>query len=283
MAPSRSGGNRTRAVHVSANDLRASGRDDRARRRLHGGCPQVPALVNGQKLDTGPSFCYPDEQYVQATDVSRCSSPVGSNTLGFLHHWYRAGKGRPQSAPGLLAQLSVRFTDGRRFRVGTDRTWKQREAEWLPAAQRNTDAGDFVEIIDGALEPVGLGGGGYDDSDWAAAPVLGPVGTAPFTSLFVQRTRITELPLRRPLSPRSTTERSSWTSGRSTLPARLCSSTEGIAGRTISMHVGYVLDPDGHVSTTHATQQTNLAFYYIERDGSQIFEPYTYLGFDISK
>ncbi len=45
------------------------------------------------------------------------------------------------------------------------------------------------------------------------------------------------------------------------------------------MHVGYLLDPDGHVSTTHATQQTNLAFYYIERDGAQTFDPYTYLGF----
>ena len=28
--------------------------------------------VNGQKLDTGPSFCYPNEQYVQATERERC-------------------------------------------------------------------------------------------------------------------------------------------------------------------------------------------------------------------
>ena len=54
---------------------------------------------------------------------------------------------------------------------------------------------------------------------------------------------------------------------------------DGVAGRMISMHVGYVLDPDGHVSTTNDTQATNLALYYIERDGRQTFEPYTYLGF----
>ena len=41
-------------------------------------------------------------------------------------------------------------------------------------------------------------------------------------------------------------------------------------GRTISMHVGYVLDPDGHVSTIHDTQATNLALYYIDTTVAKI-------------
>ncbi|MGO9344444.1 MAG: family 78 glycoside hydrolase catalytic domain [Acidimicrobiales bacterium] len=235
--------------------------------------------LNGQKLDTGPSFCYPDEQYVQATDVSGALATGARNAVGFLHRWYSAGKGRPQSAPGLLAQISLRFTDGRRYVWATDETWKQRPAEWLPAAQRNTDAGDFVEFIDGRLAPSGWSEAGYDDGDWSAAPVLGPVGTAPFTDLYAQRTRITELALS-PTSVNTLDDGAVVLDFGKIYAARpIVDFRQGISGRTISMHVGYVLDPDGHVSTTHATQQTNLAFYYIERDGAQTFDPYTYLGF----
>ena len=42
---------------------------------------------------------------------------------------------------------------------------------------------------------------------------------------------------------------------------------------------GYLLDPDGQVSTLHGTQGTNLSFSYIMRDGAQTFEAFTYLGF----
>lgn len=235
--------------------------------------------LNGQKLDTGPSFCYPDEQYVQATDVSGALVAGGRNAIGFLHHWYSAGKGRPQSAPGLLAQVSVHFTDGRRYVVGTDATWTQRPAEWLPAAQRNTDAGDFVEIIDARSAPTGWSQAGYDASGWTKAAVMGPVGTAPFTKLYAQRTRISELQLL-PASVTTLDDGAVIVDFGKIYAARpIVEFHEGVSGRTVSMHVGYVLDPDGHVSTTHATQQTNLAFYYIERDGAQRFDPYTYLGF----
>ena len=45
------------------------------------------------------------------------------------------------------------------------------------------------------------------------------------------------------------------------------------------MHVGYLLDPDGQVSTVHGAQQTDLSFSYIQRDGMQSFEALNYLGF----
>ncbi len=53
----------------------------------------------------------------------------------------------------------------------------------------------------------------------------------------------------------------------------------GQAGRTVPMHVGYLLDPDGQVSTTHGTQVTNLTFSYVMRDGPQTFEAFSFLGF----
>jgi len=109
--------------------------------------------------------------------------------------------------------------------------------------------------------------------------VRGPVGTAPFTHLYAQRTRIAEhiVP---PLSL--------WTlptgavvvdfgkvyAGRPTVVFE-----NGEAGHTVPMHVGYTLDPDGSVSTTHNTQGTDLSFSYIQRTGNQTFRPYWYLGF----
>ena len=45
------------------------------------------------------------------------------------------------------------------------------------------------------------------------------------------------------------------------------------------MHVGYLLDGDGQVSTTHGTQGTDLSFTYVQRRGAQQFVPFTFLGF----
>jgi alpha-L-rhamnosidase len=244
-----------------------------------GGAHKYQLWINGSKLDTGPSFCYPDEQYVQATDVTKALSSGKKNVVGFLHHWYSAGKGRPTSAPGLLAQLSVHYANGTKIVVGTDESWVERAAEWLPAAQRNTDAGDFVEIIDARSTPLGWSTAGYNDSGWEPVTVLGRVGTSPFTHLYAQRTRIVETVVK-PVSV-TTLENGAVVAdfGKVYAARPNVSFREGLAGRMIPMHVGYVTDPDGHVSTIHATQATNLAFSYIERDGSQIFDPYTYLGF----
>jgi alpha-L-rhamnosidase len=235
--------------------------------------------INGVKADTGPSFCYPDEQYFQATDVGDLVRPGSPNAVGFLHHWYSAGKARPTSMPGLLAQLSVVYADGRRIIIGTDGTWKQRRAEWLPSPQRNTDGGDFIETIDGRQTPLGWSEPSYDDGSWQQAPEIGPVGSRPFTGLYGLKTRIEEIPI--PAVTVKTLEGGAVIVdfGKVYAARPTVEFLSGVTGRMIPMHVGYVLDPDGHVSTLHATQATNLAFYYIERDGRQKFDPYTFLGF----
>ncbi len=55
--------------------------------------------------------------------------------------------------------------------------------------------------------------------------------------------------------------------------------TRGDPGRTVTLRAGYLLDPDGQVSTLHGTQETNLSSSYIMRAGSQAFEAFTYFGF----
>ena len=50
-------------------------------------------------------------------------------------------------------------------------------------------------------------------------------------------------------------------------------------GSSVTIRAGYLLDPDGQVSTLHGTQGTNLTSTYIMRAGKQDFEAFTYFGF----
>lgn len=235
--------------------------------------------VNGSLVGTGPAFSYPDQSYVQATDVTAAVRAGRDNAVGFLHHWYSSGSGRPLSAPGLLAQVAVHHRDGSVTVVGTDGRWRERPGEWLPAPQRNNESGEFVEMIDARLAPLGWSEPSYDDAGWAPAAVRGPVGTAPFLGLFALRTRIVEHPVA-PVSVRTLPSGSVVVDFGKVYAARpTVRFAAGTAGRTVPMHVGYLLDPDGRVSTTHGTQATDLSFTYTQRDGPQTFVPYTFLGF----
>lgn len=235
--------------------------------------------VNGTMVDTGPAFSYPDESYYQATDLTAHLRPGRTNALGLLHHWYASGSGRPLSAPGVLFHLSVEHADGTRQVVGSDGGWRQHPGAWLPGAQRNSSVGEFVENIDGRAIPLGWSRPGYDDASWTPVAVRGPVGTPPFTGLFALRTRITEHALA-PQRVRTLPSGSVVVDFGKVVAARPTVAFEhGVSGRTVPMHVGYLLDADGRVSTTHGTQGTDLAFSYVQRDGAQVFEPYTFLGF----
>ena len=96
-------------------------------------------------------------------------------------------------APGLLACLEIRFTDGRMVRVPTDASWK--------ALKTKISAWDTH---------------GFDDSAWPAAQVIGQLGeqpwgpiTAPDASLFGPQTagipgatRVTYIPYAEPVVAR---------------------------------------------------------------------------------
>lgn len=235
--------------------------------------------ANGRMAATGPCFAYPDEAYYQATDLTPLLRAGRPNAVGLLHHWYGAGNGRPPAVPGALLQLTVHHADGTREVFGTDGGWKELPAEWQPAPPRNTECHDFVEIIDGRQSPLGWSEPGYDDGGWQAPTVLGPAGTTPFTALYAQRTWIEE----HPVAPASVHTLANGAVvvdfGRIYAARPTVAFRHGAAGRTVNMHVGYLLDSDGQVSTTHGTQGTDLSFTYVQRDGAQRFVPFTFLGF----
>jgi alpha-L-rhamnosidase len=235
--------------------------------------------VDGERVDAWPSFSYPDEQYVRSVDLT--GRVVGGRpaVLGVLHRWYGAGKGRPPSAPGLIVQLSLQYRDGRHVVTGTDGSWRELAAEWLPSPLRNNDACDYVEWIDARRQPMGWSVAGYDDGGWDPVRVLGAAGTAPFTATFAQRTRVEEHAVA-PVSVRTLDSGSVVVDFGAVYAARpQVAFRSGQAGRTVPMRVGYLLDPDGQVSTTHGTQVTDLTFSYIQRAGGQVFEAICFLGF----
>jgi alpha-L-rhamnosidase len=236
-------------------------------------------FVDGAAADAWPSFSYPDEQYVRAVDLTGSLAGGRRSAIGVLHRWYGPGQGRPTSSPGLLFQLSVRYTDGRQAVFGSDATWRERPAEWLPSPQRNADVGDFVEWVDGRLQPQGWSSPGYDDTAWSPVTVLGPAGTAPFTTTYAQRTSIRETPVH-PVRLHTVAGDGVVADFGAIYAARpRVTFAQGVPGRTVTVRAGYLLDLDGQVSTLHGTQETNLTSTYIMREGSQAFEAFTYFGF----
>ena len=236
--------------------------------------------VDGTAVDAWPSFSYPDEQYARAVDLTGALAGGRTSAIGVLHRWYGPGQGRPASAPGLLFQLSLQYDDGRHDVVVSDASWRERPAEWLPSPQRNPDGGDFVEWVDGREHPQGWSDPGYDDSTWSPVTVIGPAGTAPFTTTYAQRTTIRESPVL-PVSLHTVAGGAVVADFGAVYPARpQIQFAQGQAGNTISMRAGYLLDPDGQVSTLHGTQETNLSFSYIMGPGGdQAFEAFTYFGY----
>ena len=232
-------------------------------------------------VDAWPSFSYPDEQYVRAVDLTGVVRGGRPAAIGVLHRWYGPGQGRPASSPGLLLQLSLRYADGRREVFGTDASWHERPAEWLPSPLRNADGGDFVEWVDGRLQPQGWDSPGFDDGGdgWSAVTVLGPAGTAPFNGTYAQRTTIVETPVH-PVRLHTVAGSAVVADFGAVYAARpRVTFADGVPGRTVTIRAGYLLDPDGQVSTLHGTQETNLSSSYIMRAGRQDFEMFTYFGF----
>ena len=152
-------------------------------------------FVDGKPVDAWPSFSYPDEQYVRTVDLTGASLGRAAQRPRRAAPLVRAGPGAPASSPGLLFQLSVWYRDGRHVVFGSDGTWRELPAEWLPSPQRNGDVGDFVEWVDGRAQPQGWSSPGFDAGAWSAVTVVGPAGTAPFSRTYAQRTTIRETPV----------------------------------------------------------------------------------------
>jgi alpha-L-rhamnosidase len=239
---------------------------------------QYDLRVNGVRVAHGPSFSYPDQQYYDATDIRTQLRAGALNAIGIISHWESPGQGRPASVPGLIARITVDHADGTHDVITTDAAWRVRAGPWLPAPLRN-DEGDHIEHIDGRADPVGWDRPGFDDRGWAHAIVLGPHPVAPFLHLIAARSHIVE----QRLGPRTLTrlDDGSYVADFGSVIAAtpVVNFHDGVAGRAVRVTAGYLLESDGHVSTTRGVQQTDMHWEYDERGGAQTFRPFGYLGF----
>jgi alpha-L-rhamnosidase len=239
---------------------------------------QYDLRVNGVRVAHGPSFSYPDQQYYEATDIAAQLHAGTTNAIGIISHWESPGQGRPASVPGLIARITIDHADGTHEVVTTDATWRVRAGPWIQGPLRN-DEGDHVEHIDGRADPVGWDRTGFDDRNWAHAVVLGPHPVAPFLHLIAARSHIIEQRLRPRTFTRSSDGAYVADLGSVVAATPVITFHHGATGRAVRVTAGYLLDPDGHVSTTRGVQQTDMHWDYDERAGVQTFRPFGYLGF----
>lgn len=245
-------------------------------------CHQYQAFIDGRLVAQGPAYAYPGEGYYQVVDVTAAVRAGARATIGVLYHWYGPGQGRPEGAPGLLAQLVADRADGSRLIVPSDGQWRVKPGSWLPAPWRNDDGRDYVERIDGRRQSqdAGWAGTGFDDSSWERPLVLPRREHEMFARLRAQPTQ---------LQHHVVAPVSAWTLAGGGLVADFGTVIPaiprvrfraGVSGRRIDLRAGYLLADDGSVSAAERDNQlTDMSYGYIQDDGDQTFEPMTYEGF----
>ena len=271
---------RRRGVH-----LRPQGRESaqllhRVGAGVRGRVAAVPAVHRRQASRfAGRRTRTPTTPTTRRSTSTSLLQPGKPNVIGVLHYWSGPGQGQSGRHPrvagpdrGRARQRHARGDRDRRDlaraqggvarRAASERRGRLRRAHRRAAVTR----------------PIGPRRRSTT-ARWQRVAVIGPPGTKPFTHLVAQRTRIGDQ-LVHPVSVKKLPDGAIVADYGTVIAARpSVQFRDGVAGRRIRMHVGFVLDPDGHVSTTTGTQATDLSFEYIERDGLQVFEPFTYLGF----
>jgi alpha-L-rhamnosidase len=243
---------------------------------------QYALHLNGEVVDRGPAFSYPDDGFYRTVDVTKKLQAGEKATLGALYHWYGSGQGRPRGDRGLLMRLVIDHADGTSQVVVTDGTWRVTRGPWKQAPRRNGDGGDYIEEIDGpavrALD--GWDRPGFDASGWQPAEVIGAHPTPVFKKLQGQEAGLTYTTVR----PEKVTRLASGAlvaDFGTVIPAvPVVRFRDGQAGRHVPMEAGFVLTEDGSVSrSSRDNQNTDLSYGYTQHDGDQTFRAFTYMGF----
>jgi alpha-L-rhamnosidase len=236
--------------------------------------------LNGRLVGQGPSYHYPQYQYYNAYDVKAFLFTNQKNVFAVLTHWFGAGQGRPENAPGLILKAVIEYADGTRTVAGTNGDWKQRRAEsWRSGTPARNDEGvGYVEVIDAAGWIPDWNAANYDDSDWDFSTEIGPHPTPPWVgALFPDLTRIVE----QAIAPVAIADKGGGTYvidlGRVYAGRPRIRFSGGRPGTLVEMRGGYTLKADGTVDP-NTSQNTNLSFSACLNGGEFSFLPQEYLG-----
>jgi alpha-L-rhamnosidase len=175
------------------------------------------------------------------------------------------------SSLGLIAQLRIDYTDGTSQVVKTDTTWKSHFGPYVDAD--NIEG----ETYDANAEQPGWDAPGFDDAGWGA--VTAAKNT---TSLLVAQpdepVRATgELPATKHTTPKAGTEIYDLSQNMVGV-ARL--RLQGVAGQTVTIRYGEVLNPDGTLYTANLRSAKVTDRYTFKTTGTVVYTPkFTQHGF----
>jgi len=236
--------------------------------------------INGNLIGKGLAYHYPQYHYYNAYDISSALSSNADNAFACLTHWFGGGQGRAAGSRGFLLKAVIKYTDSTSTTIGTDNTWKQKQAEaWITGqSRRNGEGVGYIEKIDAGKIIPDWNTPSYNDSSWSAATEIGAPPVSPWTeNLQPDLTRLIE----EEITPVSVTDLGEGKYvidlGKVYPGTPRITFSGGAAGTTVNMRGGYTLNADGTVSTS-TTQNTNMSYYFILDGGTAVFEPKVYLG-----
>lgn len=243
-------------------------------------CHSYELYVNGKFIGKGFDNHYPQYSYYHAWDISAALVAGSENEIACLTHWYGGGQGRATGTRGLLIKTIVEYSDYTKTTIGTDSTWKQKQAEqWITGQpQRNGEGIGRVEKYDSRKIINNWNDLHFDDSSWQFATEIGAHPVKPWTgTLRADLTRVIEEEIK-PVSIANLGNGKYVIDLGKIYPGSFkIRFSGGNAGDTIHMYGGFVLNTDGTVSTKF-DQQANLNFYFIHNGDISVFNPYVYLG-----
>lgn len=237
--------------------------------------------LNGTLTGKGLAYHYPQYAYYNAYDISKSLKNSAENTLACLTHWYGGGQGRAPGERGLLMKVVIEYTDGAKDIIGTDNSWKQKQAELFVTGQprRNGEGIGYIDKIDSRKDEPNWYKPGFNDSGWEPAVTIGAPPVAPWTGdLQPDLTRVIETEIK-PVSVKSLGGNKYLIDlGKIYAGMPQISFDGGNAGDMVTMRGGYVLKPDGSL-LAEVDQQTNLEYFFLLNGKKAVFKPMLYLSY----
>ncbi len=153
---------------------------------------QYRLVVNGEWVGDGPARSWPEHFQYDTLDLTPYLFDGENELLVIARHW---SVGTFHSVPrqaGLLVQLDLELTGGRKRVIAGDRSWQVAEANaWRPNTPRVSIQMEPQELYDARLE---------DDLEFEPAAQLYPAAAGPWQDL---QPRDVAMLTRSPLSPRA--------------------------------------------------------------------------------
>jgi alpha-L-rhamnosidase len=203
----------------------------------------------------------------------------GPNALGAVlgDGWYRGRFGfqRQRNLYGdklaLLAQINIRYEDGRTEVITTHKDWKAAHGPIRSSAIYDG------EVYDARLEPKGWSEAGFDAHDWSNVKVIAATGAALVAPAGPPVRRINEItPVRIFQSPNGETVADMGQNMVGWVRLRV----SGPAGATVTLQHGEVLDGEGNVYLANLRTAEQKVSYTLKGQGEEVFEPhFTFQGF----